>query len=62
MSILNRMTMVVKATLIVVLRTLLLPVIILISFIRLRRYRRLCKISNIKQNERFNRKVRFPIG
>ncbi len=62
MSIRNRLLMVIKATLIVILRTLLLPAIILISFIRLRRYRKHCKTSNIVQYERFNRQVRFPIG
>lgn len=62
MSIRNRPLMVIKATLIVVLRTLLLPLIILISFIRLRRYRKYCKTSNIEQNERFDRKFHFPLG
>lgn len=51
-----------KATLIIVLRTLLLPVIILISFIRLRMYRKHCKTSNFEQNERFNQRVHFPLG
>lgn len=62
MSIRNRPLMVIKATLIVIMRTLLLPAIILISFIRLRRYRKHCKTSNIEQNERFDRKFYFPFG
>lgn len=62
MSIRNRPLMVVNATLIVILRTLLLPFIILISFIRLRKYRKHCKTSNIEQNERFDKKFNFPLG
>ena len=59
MNIQNRLLMVIKATFIVILRTLLLPVVILISFIRLRSYRRRCKKSNFKQNERFDKKPDF---
>lgn len=62
MNLRNRPLMVINASLIVILRTLLLPAIILISFLRLRRYRKYCKISNIEQNERFDRKFHFPLG
>lgn len=59
MTHIRRILMISKATFMLLLRTVLVPFVILVSFIRLRLYRSRCKKSNFEQNERFFKKPDF---